>query len=570
MSFSKNVESWLQGPIEQSMRDEILRLQKEDPSELQSAFSEPLSFGTGGVREKMGVGFGRLNRYTIRMATKGLSLYLKRFFKNPKVFISYDNRHHSREFAIEAAQVLAADGVKAYVTKELRPTPIVSFGVRQYGCSAGIMITASHNPPEYNGYKVYWADGAQVVSPHDLGIVDEVKKITDPFAIALKDEFEWVDASFDKTFIEAILPYQFYRDENRRTGHELKIIYSPLHGAGITLTPLALKEAGFTTLSLVKQQSTPDGNFPNAPFPNPEERNALQLGIEQMIKEEADLFLSNDPDADRIGCVVFHKSVPRQLNGNEMALILLYHILNSHEINKSLPKKGAVCTTIVTTSLLKIISEAFHQKCFEVLTGFKYIGEKIHEWEEGNQKYKFLFGAEESQGYLLGPYARDKDGVSANLLLAEIALQLKKEGLTLIDLLHLIYEKYGLYRNVMLSKNFEGVEGKKKMSEKMMQLRNHPPSKLSGVEVASIDDYLNQERLNLKEGTKEPLPLPKSDVIAFHLKDHNRFIFRPSGTEPKLKIYAQTQKEITKPIQKAIEEADLDLEKKVKKLIDEL
>ena len=520
-----------------------------------------IKFGTGGIREKMGRGLSCMNATTVRMATYGLAQVLNRTFKHPKVFISYDSRHHSREFAIDAAQVLSAYGIKAYVTKELRSTPFVSFGLRHLKCQAGIMITASHNPPEYNGYKVYWEDGAQVIAPHDQAIVDEVKGINDPKIIKTEDSFEWVDESLDKAYFDAINPLQNYPDDNKKEGAHLHIVYSPLHGTGSTLTPQALNHWGFTNVSLVKEQMAPDGSFPNAPNPNPETAEALQMGTAQMIKEGADLFLSNDPDGDRIGVVVMHRSQPIQLGGNEMAILALYHTLSALKFRSKLPKKGAICTTIVSTGLIPIISKSFGIPCHLVLTGFKYIGEKIHLFEQEKEGPTFLFGAEESQGLLIGQHSRDKDGTIANCLLAELALQLKKEGMTLIDQLYGIYERYGIYRGKNASIHFE-----KGMDEVMERLRKKAPTHFFDKQVIVIEDYLTGETRDLTKGQKEPLDLPKSNVLLFKLEDGSKLIFRPSGTEPKIKIYAMASMKPTGPIAESVKEIDQLIETRLEAL----
>lgn len=528
----RRIESWLNGPIDAQTRNEILDLQKSHKQQLRDAFSTSLSFGTGGMRELMGVGTARMNRYTIQMATQGLANYIKKSTEFPAtVFISYDSRLHSKEFAWEAARVLAANGVTALITSDIRTTPFVSFGVRFLKCTAGIMITASHNPKEYNGYKVYWSDGGQVVSPHDKGIVEEVNKIEDPFSVKIAPEknplIQIVNPELDFEYWDAILKLQLTPEADRHSGDQLKIIYTSLHGAGIKLVPQALRRYGFTQINPVDLQIVPDGTFPTVKSPNPENREALSMGIKQMEDTLSDILIATDPDADRMAVAVFHKNKSIQLNGNQIAALLLEFICRT----KKPTKKSAVITTIVTTDLLARICAHYKIPCFEVLTGFKYIGEMIHKWEKNNWPHEFLFGAEESNGYLYGTHSRDKDATIASCLLAEAALELKKEGRTLIDMLHEIYKQYGLFLEGQKSIQFPvGEEGMRQMHQKMEHLRAHPPREILHIPVETIEDY--------KTGIHH---LPLSDVLLYRLADKSKLVIRPSGTEPKLKIYGGVQ-----------------------------
>lgn len=521
------IQEWQSEPYDAKTRKEVLKLLKGDKAAVIDAFYTTIAFGTGGMRGLMGVGTNRLNTYTIRFATQGLANYIhSQKVATPKVFIGYDSRHHSREFALETARVLAGNGIEVFITKKLRPTPLVSFGCRRHGCTAAVMITASHNPPEYNGYKVYWSDGAQVVPPHDTGIMEEVKKVSHPrdVKLALVDDplIHVVGSEDDEAYFEALMPLQNHPETNQKEGHTLKIIYSPLHGCGSTTLPEALRRWGFTSISRVKEQWEPNGNFPAAPKPNPEQREAMMLGVEQMMKEEGDLFMASDPDADRLGVVIRHQGAVIALNGNHIASLCLYYLCNT----KSLPENSAAVTTIVTTELFRLIAESYNVTPFEVLTGFKYIGEKIHEWEKSHA-HTFLFGAEESLGFLYGTHSRDKDATSAACLIAEMALQLKKEGKTLVDLLEDLFKKYGSFMERQLAIPFgEGKEGMEKMQQGMEALRKSPPKEIDGDKIIEVIDYL-----------KDDTGLPKSNVLLFRVEDKSKFVIRPSGTEPKIKIY---------------------------------
>ena len=540
----ERVAAWLKEPYDAKTQEELRSLQEKDPAALIDAFYTTIAFGTGGMRSLMGPGTNRLNKYTIQGATQGLANYiLSQKIETPKVFISYDSRNNSRLFAEETARVLAGNGIEVFITKELRPTPFVSFGCRHHRCTAAVMITASHNPPEYNGYKVYWSDGAQVVPPHDTGIIAEVKKIKNPSQVKLVDFTDKliheVGSEDDEAYFETLIPLQNHPNTNQIHGSELKIIYSPLHGCGITTLPEGLKRWGFTHLSLVEAQKTPNGNFPSAHSPNPEQEQALDLGIKQLMSEKGDIFLASDPDADRLGVVVCHDENPVILNGNQIASLCLFYLCNT----KSLPENSAAITTIVTTELFKTIAESYGVTPFEVLTGFKYIGEKIHEWEK-SKEFSFLFGAEESLGFLYGTHSRDKDATIAACLIAEMALQLKLQNKTLVDLLSEIYKKYGPFLEGQLSVKFDaGKEGMETIETLMKNLRENPPREIEGQKVIDIEDYLTG---------KTHIPLPKSNVLLFRLEDHSKFIIRPSGTEPKIKIYGLVHHQEKKRLEAAL------------------
>ncbi len=553
----KRVNAWLEGPFSPEVKEEIRKLLASDPKKLSDAFFKDLSFGTGGMRGVMGVGTNRMNRFTIGAATQGLANYLKRQpepEKGHSVFIGYDVRNHSREFAEETARVLSGNGIRALLSKTICPTPLVSFACRYFGCSAAIMITASHNPPEYNGYKVYWNDGCQVVPPHDAGIIEEAGKIHSPEQIRLGSEFKEIGAELDAAYLSRLKELQLLPDLD---GENLRIVYSNLHGTGIRLIPAALKQWGYPNVSLVEAQAPLDGNFSTVRSPNPEEEKALKMGTEQMIKEHADVFIATDPDADRVGAVALDGKNPVRLTGNQTACLCLHHICSCLEARGELPENAAFVKTIVTTELFRSIAEAFGGKCIDVLTGFKYIGEKIGLWEKAFDGYQFLFGAEESYGSLFGTFVRDKDAVSASCLIAETAALAKKQNLTLIDRLHQIYKKYGVHRESLTNLSFEESQaGMEQMQALMKRLRSNPPSEIGGQKVVSLEDYLARKTTDLKTGKTEELELPQSDVLRFWLSDGSKVVIRPSGTEPKVKIYAETMEKEPKDVNAAIASCD--------------
>lgn len=540
----KQVQKWLDGPYDDETKKEILTLIKTNPEEIKNAFFQKLSFGTGGARGKMGVGTNRINIYTIRFAAQGLSNFLlKNSSSSIRVLIGYDNRKNSKLFAEETAKVLAANGIIAYLFSELRPTPLVSFGCRFLKCSAAVMITASHNPPIYNGFKVYGSDGGQVLSPYDQMIIDEVNKIDDlsqiKIALLSSKNIKKIYTELDTAYLETLDTLQLLPSSFAKEKKDLKILYTNLHGTGITLIPSALKRWGFSSLHLVDKQTPTDGNFPFAPKPNPEERQALELGIEIMKENQADLLLASDPDADRLGVVVNQQGKEVILSGNQIGSLLLYHIASSLAKEKKLPLNSAVIKSIVTSELISAIASSFDVSCVDVLTGFKYIGEKMTQWEE-DKSFSFLFGVEESLGFLYGTHVRDKDAVIAACLVCEVAAQAKKERLTLVDKLYALYKQYGIFREALFSLSFEeGEKGMQQMQEIMKNLRKSPFQKIGNYTLARIDDYLIHESRDFSEKTTELISLPKSDVLAFIFSDKSRLIIRPSGTEPKIKIYAQ-------------------------------
>ena len=538
------IHTWLGSAFDSLTHKNIEDLLKTHPEELIDAFYTDLSFGTGGVRALMGVGTNRLNIYTIRLITQALASYLMRLnMVSPLVVIGYDSRHHSLEFAEETAKVLAGNNIEVRLFPDIRPTPYTSFACRYLKASAAVMITASHNPKEYNVYKVYWSDGAQVVPPHDVGILEESHKNHSLSTVRLaplsSSLIRKTDPSLDTAYLKAIEPLQLQKKDNREKGHLLKVIYTSLHGTGITMVPKALSSWGFTNIAYVEQQIIPDGNFPTVKFPNPEYPETLQLGTALLLAKEGDLLLASDPDADRLGVVCLHQKKGVILTGNEIASICTYYLCSTLKTQGTLTPKTTFISTIVSTRLIEAIATSFGAHYCDVLTGFKYIGEKIHQWESEASEYQFLFGAEESYGYLLGSVARDKDAIIASCLLSEIALHLKLQGKTLIDALHTIYKHYGVYREGQVSLSFaSGKEGSEKIEALMHSLREKPLSELCGKKVLRRFDYLQKKEVDIAKNTVRPLTLPLSDVLIFTLEGGGRLIIRPSGTEPKIKIYA--------------------------------
>lgn len=561
----KNIKDWLNSSIDGKIKDEIISLIQENPEACTNAFYKKLAFGTGGMRGIMGPGSNRMNKYTIRMATKALASHMKAVFsgkKEIKVLIGYDSRHFSRYFAEEAAKTLAANGIHALILEHLRPTPFVSFGVRYLHCQAGVMITASHNPKEYNGYKVYWEDGGQVLPPHDLAIMELLNGMDDPGEAKAAQDLNnplisFIGKELDEEYLMKVSTLQGMKAENHLFGNQLHIIYSSLHGTGSTLTPPLLHRWGFEKLSLVPNQCNPDGSFPTVKSPNPEDKEALALGVELLKQEKADLFLATDPDADRVGLVILNKKNEEILfSGNAIACLLLEHILSQMKKENLMPLKGVVIKSIVTTELFRKIASAYDVLCLDVLPGFKYVAEKIREFEEDKSGLEFIFGAEESYGYLRGTFSRDKDAVLASALLSEAALKFKLQGLTLEDGLMQIYRKYGVFLEVPYTLEFEeGKEGSSKIVSILKKLEKAPPEELGGKPVVSVADYEKRVRLIYKENRKEDLTLPKTSMMEINLEGGSKIFIRPSGTEPKLKTYLMIQRPISKDVPLSIKEA---------------
>lgn len=528
-SILQRAKAWLHTPFDPQTSDIVHRWIEQDPYELKDAFWKDLEFGTGGMRGVMGVGSNRMNIYTIRRATQGLCNWLNAHKNKPlKAVLAYDSRHHSKEFALEASKVFAANGITTYIFAHLRPTPVLSFAIRHLGADCGVMITASHNPPIYNGFKAYNSQGCQFYSPNDKSIISYVNECPfDIVKVASIDDplIHILDESIDEAFLQAISLQQQTPDINQHAGKGLKIVYTNLHGTGGTMAIKALKKWGFCSVHEVLDQAQPDGNFSTVAAPNPEDASAMDLGVQQLLAQNGDLLLANDPDADRIGVAVNAANKSRLLSGQEIAILLCDHMLE-HYVPQG-AAQAAVIKSLVTSDLLHLLCNERKVKCFDVLPGFKYVGRLIRQWQD-NHAYRFLFGAEESHGYLAGLHARDKDGIVALCLMAEAALKYKLQNLTLVDRLEQIYQKHGRYTHKLMTiSQSESSQGYQKMQAIMKKLRQCPPKELAGFTVERIYDLL--------EDAEEPLA--PSDVLVWYLKPQASVIIRPSGTEPKIKVY---------------------------------
>ncbi|EAZ82788.1 phospho-sugar mutase [Algoriphagus machipongonensis] len=532
-------QSWLDGNIDEESKNEIKKLIDENPSELLDSFYRDLEFGTGGLRGLMGVGTNRMNVYTVGMATQGLANYLLKCFpgEDIKVAITHDSRINNTLFATTTANVLTANGIKVLYFKEMRPTPMLSFAVRHYGCKSGVMITASHNPKEYNGYKAYWEDGAQVVAPHDTNIIKEVQKITsfDMVNWNKKDElFSYIEEDFDAIYLDLVKGLSLAPEEIQKQ-KSMPIVFSPIHGASGKMVPAAIKAFGFDNIHVVKEQAEPDGTFPTVVYPNPEEAEALTLSVKLGKEVGAELILACDPDGDRYAAAVPNESGEFELlNGNQTGSLLTYYLLSRWKEAGKLDGKQFMVNTIVTTELIDRICEGFGVKCFSVLTGFKNIAAIILELEG---KEKFVGGGEESYGYLVGDFVRDKDGVSACAMVAEVIAYYKSQGKTVFDVLAEIYEKFGFYKENLISVTKKGKDGAEQIQALMTNFRDNPPKEMNGQKVEKIVDVKASTITEVATGKVEKLDMDKSNVMQFYLADGSKISARPSGTEPKIKYY---------------------------------
>ena len=544
--YEEKYEQWLQDPAidEESKKD--LRAIKDNEAEKEDRFYKDLEFGTAGLRGIIGVGTNRMNKYTVTKATQGLANYIiKQGGQDRGVAIAYDCRIMSNEFSEETALCLNANGIKTYRFDELRPTPELSYAVRQLGCIAGIVITASHNPPEYNGYKVYWEDGAQIVAPHDKAIIEEVNSITDFGTIKTMDKEEAIEKGLynvigkeiDDKYIAELKKLVVNSDAIKEMQKDIKIVYSPLHGTGGKLVKRILNEVGFENVYIVPEQEKPDGNFPTVSYPNPEDPKAFVLALELAKKVDADIILANDPDADRLGIYVKDTKTLEyiQFNGNMTGNLVAEYILSQKKANGTLPSNGAVIKTIVSSNMTEAIADAYSVKCFATLTGFKNIAKIIRGFEEDNT-YQCLFSYEESYGCIIGTHARDKDGIVAVMTVCEAVAYYKKQGLTLWDQMNKMYEKYGYYKEKQMSITLKGIEGAEEIKKMMENMRNNPAKEIAGLKVKSFGDYSKQE-ITDENGNKKPTGLDKSNVLYFDLEKNAWVCVRPSGTEPKIKFY---------------------------------
>ena len=538
-AIQERINAWVNGNYDPATKDTITQLQKENPDELADAFYRNLEFGTGGLRGIMGVGTNRINKYTIGMATQGFANYLKKTYGNEeiKVAIAHDSRNNSRFFAETTANVFAANGIKVFLFEALRPTPELSFAIRQLGCKGGVVCTASHNPKEYNGYKAYWNDGGQLVPPHDTNVIKEVEAITDV------NEVKWdggaanitlLGKDMDNAYMDMVKALSVYPDVIARQ-HDLKIVYTPIHGTGITLVPEVLQRFGFTNVTIVKEQATPDGNFPTVNYPNPEESETMSIGLKKAKELDADILLGTDPDADRVGIgVKNYKGEWVLMNGNQTAVLAFTYMMEARKAKGIAQPNDMVITTIVTTEMINQVAKQNNVTCYNVLTGFKWIAEKIKELD-GQKNY--VIGGEESFGLMIGNQIRDKDAVSAVALMCEMAAYEKNQGKTLFDKMIELYIKYGFYYENLISITKKGMNGQKEITDMMEGYRNNPPATIIGAKVTTLLDYQLQKGTNLVTGESWVINLPKSNVLQFITADGTKISARPSGTEPKIKFY---------------------------------
>ncbi len=567
----EKAQNWLQGNYDLETKKQVEHLIKNDEKELIESFYRDLEFGTGGLRGIMGVGSNRMNIYTVGAATQGLSNYLKKNFPNLKQIktaIAYDCRNNSRLFAQTAANIFSANGFKVYLFENLRPTPELSFTVRHFGCQAGLVITASHNPKEYNGYKAYWDDGGQVVQPHDKNIISEVEKIQNIDEILftpIKENIELIGEEIDRIYLEKIKKLSLSPDSIARC-KDMKIVYTPIHGTGVRLVPQILKLYGFESVTTIPEQDINDGNFPTVVSPNPENAEALEMALKKAAEIDAELVLATDPDADRVGIAVKNsKGDFVLLNGNQTASVLIYYLIKKRADAKLLQGNEYIVKTIVTTELIAAIAKKYHVEYFDVLTGFKYIAEIIKA-NEGSKL--FIGGGEESYGYLAGEFVRDKDAVMAAALIAEAAAWAKDNGKSFYDQLIDIYVEFGFYKENLVNVVKKGKDGQEEIQKMMSEYRKNPPKTLAGAKVVEIKDYELQKYQNLETHTEAKIELPKSNVIQFFTETGDVVTVRPSGTEPKIKFYIGVKENL--PNKYKFEEVNLLLEKKIQRIKDDL
>ena len=569
INIQHKIDGWLSGNYGQSVKDAINQLQKDNPDELADAFYKNLEFGTGGLRGLMGIGTNRVNKYTVGMATQGYANYLKKCFAGEvKVAIAHDCRNNSRFFAETTANVFAANGIKVFLFEALRPTPELSFAIRSLGCKGGVVCTASHNPKEYNGYKAYWDDGAQMVTPHDENVIIEVDKIS------TVDDVKWsggeanitiIGKDMDAAYLAMVKGLSVY-PEVCAAQHDLKIVYTPIHGTGITLVPQVLAEFGFDNVHIVEEQSIPDGNFPTVVYPNPEEKEAMSMGLEKAKQLDADILLGTDPDSDRVGIGVKNtKGEWVLMNGNQTAVLAFNYMIEARKTKGINQPNDMVVKTIVTTDMIDGIAKASNIACYNVLTGFKWIASLIKE-KEGKENY--IIGGEESFGLMVGDKVRDKDAISAVALLCEMAAYEKSKGLSLYAKMIDLYVQFGLYKENLVSITKKGMNGAKEIADMMEGYRSNPPATIDGVAVADLLDYELQVGKNLQTGETYPINLPKSNVLQFVLNDGTKISARPSGTEPKIKFYFSVNTQLSDAAH--FEAANQSLDEKIKRMIDEM
>ena len=547
MKAGERYEQWMENPYFDEDTKAELKSIESDEKEIEERFYRDLEFGTGGLRGIIGAGTNRMNIYTVRKATQGLANFiLKEKAEKKGVAIAFDSRNMSPEFAEEAALCLAANGIKAFIFPSLRPTPMLSFALREQGCTAGIVITASHNPPEYNGYKVYWEDGAQITYPKDEQIIGEVNAVTDYASVKTMSRedaekaglYQVIGSEIDDKYIEALKSLAIHPEIIRQEAQNLKIVYTPLHGTGNIPVRRILKELGFEKVYVVKEQELPNGDFPTVSYPNPEDKNAFKLALELAKEVDADIVLATDPDADRLGVYAKDTKTGEYMSftGNMSGMLILEYILSQRKDLGTLPENGAVVTTIVSGKMSREITRDYGMTLIETLTGFKYIGEQIKFFEQ-NHDHTYVFGYEESYGCLVGTHARDKDAVVAVMALCEVAAYCRHQGITLCDQMENLFKKYGYYKEGLCTVTLKGQEGAKKIQSMMEQIRTKVPEMIGGLKVLQFRDYREDVAKDCVTGLETPTGLPKSNVLYFELEDSAWCCIRPSGTEPKIKFY---------------------------------
>jgi len=559
-AIQEKVNEWLNGNYDQETKNEIQKLQKENPAELTESFYKNLEFGTGGLRGIMGVGTNRMNKYTVGMATQGYANYLKQSFpgKTVKVAIAHDSRNNSRFFAETVAKVFAANGIRVFLFQSLRPTPELSFTIRHLGCQGGVVCTASHNPKEYNGYKAYWNDGGQLVPPHDKNVITEVDKI------ASVDEVKWgggesnismIGKELDDAYISMVSGLSVYPEIIEKQ-HNLCIVYTPIHGTGIKLVPQVLQRFGFNNVHVVDEQAEPDGNFPTVVYPNPEESEAMSIGLKKAADIDADILLGTDPDADRVGIGIKDKKGKWVLmNGNQTAVLAFNYMLEARKTKGIAQANDMVVKTIVTSDMIDEVAKEYGVTCYNVLTGFKWIAELIKE-KESTEEY--IIGGEESYGLMIGSKLRDKDAVSAVAMLCEMAAYEKNKGRSLFDKLLDLYVQFGFYKESLISITKKGMNGQKEIADMMETYRSNPPKTINNSPVVKLLDYELRKGKNLQTGESWDIELPQSNVLQFILEDGSKISARPSGTEPKIKFYFSVNTKLASASDYEKTKADLD------------
>ncbi len=547
-NIQANVQKWLDGNFEQSVKDEIKKMQQEHPDDLADSFYRNLEFGTGGLRGIMGIGTNRMNKYTVGMATQGYANYLNQSFGqgNVKCVVGHDSRNNSRQFAEIVANVMGANGIKVFLFEALRPTPELSFAIRHLGCQGGVVCTASHNPKEYNGYKAYWNDGGQLVPPHDKNVITEVEKIADV------DDVKWsggeanitlIGKEMDEAYMNMVKSLSVY-PEVCKAQHDLKIVYTSIHGTGITLVPEVLSRFGFTNVTIVDEQKEPNGNFPTVVYPNPEEAEAMSIGLKKAKEIDADILLGTDPDSDRVGIgVKDHHGNWVLMNGNQTAVLAFNYMIEARKAKGINQPNDMIVKTIVTTEMIDDIAKGNDISCYNVLTGFKWIAELIKE-KEATENY--IIGGEESYGLMIGNQIRDKDAVSAVALLCEMAAYEKNKGRSLYEKMIDLYVQYGFYKESLISITKKGMNGQAEIAAMMEGYRNNTPTTINGSAVAQLLDYQLQKGKNVQTGEEWAITLPKSNVLQFVLADGSKISARPSGTEPKIKFYFSVHAKLDK------------------------